>query len=240
MKSAAGGGAGFDPVGVPGIRRLRRHPRQHVRVRRSVQRRRPPPRRPAARRRPSLRSRNLVRGIGQGRGNVDPDSAPGNLREVQRIGRGARLDRQRLPAVQGPGTGPLPAGLLHRRAHLPPVPRRRQDHHQAVRRVPRRRTHRPRPQDHRQDSGGHRHRPAAAADGRRRSRIRRRPSRPSLRRRPRARALVLPARRHEPVLRDPGELHHRDARRRNPGADARRQRDGEGARKAPRPAPRCA
>ena len=33
----------------------------------------------------------------------------------------------------------------------------------------------------------------------------------------------------EPVLRDPGELHDRRARRRDPGADARRPRDGEGA-----------
>ena len=30
-----------------------------------------------------------------------------------------------LPAVPRPGPGPLPAGLLHRRAHLPAVPRRR-------------------------------------------------------------------------------------------------------------------
>ncbi len=46
VSAAAGAGAGFDPRDV---RRLRRHPRQHVRLRRPV-RRRAPARRTAARR----------------------------------------------------------------------------------------------------------------------------------------------------------------------------------------------
>ena len=48
------------------------------------------------------------------------------------IGRGAGLDAHHLPAVPRPGPGPLSAGILHRRAHLSAVPRRRQDHQQAV------------------------------------------------------------------------------------------------------------
>ena len=112
-------------VGVQRLRRLRRHPRQHVRLRRPV-RRRSPPRRTAARRRPALRPRDLVRGSGQGHRNVDPDSAPGELRDLQRFGRGARHRRRPTCShVPRPGTGPLPAGLLHRRAHVPAVPRRR-------------------------------------------------------------------------------------------------------------------
>ena len=137
-----------------------------------------------------------------------------------------------LPAVPRPGPGPLPAGLLHRRAHLPAVPRRRQGHHASRARpaaAPAASTQRA--QDHGQDSRRHRHRPAAAPAGRRRSRHRRRPGRPSLRRRPRAGARVLPARRRQPVLRDPGQLHDARARRRDSGADARRHRDREGARR---------
>ena len=79
-----------------------------------------------------------------------------------------------LPAVPRPGPGPLPAGLLHRRPHVPAVPRHGQDHHQAVRDLPRRRARDARAQDHGQDSRRHRHGPAAAAARRRRSRQRRR------------------------------------------------------------------
>ena len=43
----------------------------------------------------------------------------------------------RLPAVRRPRADPLPAGLLHRRADLPPVRRRGAGHHQGVPGVPR-------------------------------------------------------------------------------------------------------
>ena len=102
----------------------------------------------------------------------DPDSAAGKLRDLQRLGRGAGIVADRLRAVPRAGPGPLPAGLLHRRAHVPAVPRRRQVITQAVPGVPRRGARRARAQDHRQDSGRHRHRPAAPPAGRRRSRRR--------------------------------------------------------------------
>ena len=182
-------------------------------------------------RRPALRPRDQLRGIGARRRDLDPDSASGKLRDLRRHRRGAWIVAEHLFAVQRPGPGPLSAGLLHGRTHLPAVPRRREDHHQAVRELPRRGPHHPRAQDHRQDSSRHRHRPAAPAAERRRSGLGRRPGRPPLRGRPRARARVLPARRQQPVLRDPGELHHRRARRRGAGADARRHEDGQGARR---------
>ncbi len=88
---------------------------------------------------------------------------------------------------------------------------------------------RSRAQDHGQDPTRHRDRAAASAAGRRRSGRRRRPAGPPVCRRPRPGARVLPPRREQPVLRDPGELHDRRPRRRDPGADTRRTRDGQGA-----------
>ena len=138
VRSAAGGRRRLRSVGLQRVRRLRRHPRQHVRIRRSL-RRRSPPRRAAARRRSALRPGDRVRGIGQGRRDDDSDSATGELRDAVTAPAQRRASSPTTcPQCRGPGTGSLPAGLLHRCAHLPAVPRRRQDHHQAVPDVPRR------------------------------------------------------------------------------------------------------
>ena len=66
-------------------------------------RRRPPARRPAARRRPPLRPRDLVRGIGEGHRDHDPDPASGKLRDLQRFGCRQRIGAERLLAVPRPG-----------------------------------------------------------------------------------------------------------------------------------------
>ena len=95
--------------------------------------------------------------------------------------------------------------------------------------LPRRRPRHARAQDHGQDSRRHRARPAAAPAERGRSGRRRRPRRTSLRRRARAGARVLPARRRQSVLRDPGQLHDAGARRRDSScrrSTAPRQREG--------------
>ena len=63
----------------------------------------------------------------QGRRNDDSDSPPGKVRNLQRIGCSARLLADDLLDVSGPGPGPHPAGLLHRRAHVPAMPGRRED-----------------------------------------------------------------------------------------------------------------
>ena len=57
----------------------------------------------------------------------DSDSAAGDLRDLQRLRRRGRLLAGDLPAVPRPGPGAPAAGLLHRRRHLPAVPRRRPD-----------------------------------------------------------------------------------------------------------------
>ena len=91
------------------------------------------PRRPRARQRPALRPRDLLRGIGQGRRDDHRDPAPGDLRDVPRIRRGARQQPDDLPAVPGARTAALPAGVLHGGAHVRPLPGNRPDHHEAVR-----------------------------------------------------------------------------------------------------------
>ena len=221
----AGGGAGFDPSRLHRVRRLRRHPRQHVRLRRSV-RRRPPPRRSAARRRPALRPRDHLRGIGaaaprprfrfRGRKTARPATASGAA---------PGSSPTDLSAVPRPGPGPVPAGLLHRRAHLPAVPRRREGSSpsraaRAAARAASRASARSRSRFPPGIATGQQLR----LQGEGEAGLGRRARRPSLRRRPRAGARVLPARRHQPVLRDSGELHDARARRRDPGADARRHR----------------
>ena len=65
----------------------------------------------------------------QRRGDHDPDSAAGELRDVQGLGRGAGSAADRLPQCRGQGQVRFAAGLLHRRAHLSAVPRRRRDDH---------------------------------------------------------------------------------------------------------------
>ena len=145
-------------------------------------------------------------------------------------GAARRLEADDLPAVPGPRPAALPAGLLHRGAHVRPVPRHRLDHRQAVRDLPRRGARAEGAQAHRPHPGRHRHRPAPAPERRRRSRARRRTAGRPLRRHPRAGAPVLPARRQRPVLRDPGELPHAGARRRDQDPDARRRRAVHGSR----------
>ena len=160
-------------------------------------------------------------------------------RAAARARRRARR-RHVCPQCQRPGPGALPAGLLHRRAHLPAVPRRRQDHREAVPDVPRRRPRRARAEDHGQDSRRHRHRPAAAAAGRRRSAASAGGPAGHL-------YVVVHVQEHEFFRRDgmnlfceiPVNFTTRRARRRNPGADARRHRDASRCRKARRPARRC-
>ena len=106
----------------------------------------------------------------RGAETTHPDSAAGDVRDLQRQRRRAGLEADDLPAVPGPRPAPLPAGLLHRRAHVRPVPRHRIDHREAVRHLPRRRPRAEGAQADRAHSGRHRHRPAAAPDRRRRSR----------------------------------------------------------------------
>ena len=166
------------------LRRLRGHPRwpwQHVR--RPVRWRWPPAWRPAARRRSPIRPRDLVRRVGERRANHDSDSPSGKLRDVPRIGVCARILREHVSRLSGTRPGSVPAGILHRRAHLSAVSRRRQNRHQAVHRVPGRWTRRPRTQDSGEDPRRHLDRTAAASAGRRRSRIRRRAIRPPVCRR---------------------------------------------------------
>ena len=217
--SAAGGGRRVRSERVRRVRRLWRHPRQHVRVRRLFGGGRRGG--PAARGGSAVRPRDHLRGIGAGRRDHHSDSAPGTLRDVPRLGRSARLVADHLSAMPRTRPGPLPAGLLHRRPDVSAVPRRRPRHHQAVRDVSRRGHGRARAEAHREDSAGHRQRTAASTAGRRRSGRRRRAGRPSLRRHPRPGTRVLPAGREQSVLRNPRELHDPRARRRNPGADAR-------------------
>ncbi len=78
----------------------------------------PPARRPAARRRPALRPRDHVRAGRQGRRDHHPDSAPRDLRDLQGLRRGAGHHADHVPAVPGRGPAPLPAGVLHRGAHV--------------------------------------------------------------------------------------------------------------------------
>ena len=125
----------------------------------------------------------------------------GTVRDV-RAAPGAAPGSRRPPArtCHGPRPDPLPAGLLHGRAHMRPVRRRRPDHRQAVRRrAAARAAIDAGAQAHRQDPGGHRDRPAPAPVRRGRGRHGRRAAGRPLRRRARAGARVLPARRQRPA-----------------------------------------
>ena len=106
------------------LRRLRRHPRRPLRLRRPL---RPPARRPAARRRPALQPRAHLRG-----GGVRDRDARSRSRAPRRCetctGSGAAAGtaaRRPAPACGGARPGHVPAGLLQRRAHLRAVPRQR-------------------------------------------------------------------------------------------------------------------
>ena len=148
--------------------------------------------------------------------------APGNLRNVQaaRARRPAR--RPYLPAVPRPGTGPLPAGLLHRRAHRA---------RSAA--APARSITKP-CQTCRGAGRVARERkitvkiPAGIATGQQ-LRLQGEGEGGTAGGPPGDLYVVVHVQEHEffrregrPVLRDPGQLHDRRARRRNPGADARR------------------
>ena len=61
----------------------------------------PAPRRPAARRRPALRPRDYLRGVVHRHRNHDPDSARGDLRDLQGLGRGAPARRPRRARSAG-------------------------------------------------------------------------------------------------------------------------------------------
>ena len=102
----------------------------------------------------------------QGRRDDDPDSAAGGVRNVPGQRRRGRLEADDLPAVPGARPAPLSAGLLHRRAHLRPVPRHRIDHREAVPDLPRRRPRAEGEEAHRPHPAGHRHGPAPAPDRR--------------------------------------------------------------------------
>ena len=63
--------------------------------------------------------------------------AAGDVRDLPRHRRGRGVEADHVPAVQGSRPAALPAGLLHRGAHLRPVPRHRLGHRQALRDLPR-------------------------------------------------------------------------------------------------------
>ena len=108
------------------------------------------------------------------------------LRDLQRIGRGAGHHADDVPAVPRHRPAALSAGLLHRRAHLRPVPRQRKVITKPCPTCHGAGSDRAAAQAHGEDSRGHRHRSAPAPDRRRRSRRARRSARRSLRRHRRA------------------------------------------------------
>ena len=200
VAGAGAGAGGFDPTifadfsdifsGLGDVFGLRRYLRPAS-----------PARRSAARLRSSLRPRDLVRGIRDRHRNLDPDSARGNLRDVQGLWRRRAGHRaETCSQCRGLGTAAVPAGLPHRRSPVPQLPRHRQDDCETLSDLPRRRPRRPRAKTDGEDSGRDRNRSALASLRRRGTRIGRRTSRRSLRRRPRAGALVLPSRGRRPVL----------------------------------------
>ena len=140
--AARAGAGGFDPTIFADFSDIFSRPRRRVRPRRYL-RSAPPPRRTAARRRPALRPRDLVRRIRDRHGNDDPDSARGNLRNLQGIGRGGGHDGRNVQPVQGHGSAALPAGIPDRGAAVPELPRHRKDDRQAVPDLPRRGPRRP-------------------------------------------------------------------------------------------------
>ena len=86
----------------------------------------------AARRRPAVRPRDPLRRSRQRHGDDDPDPAAGDVSDVQRIGSGTGHRADHVSAVPRPGTDSIAAGVLHGLAHVPPVPRARSGHREAV------------------------------------------------------------------------------------------------------------
>ena len=111
--SGAGGGAGFDPTifadfsdifsGLGDVVRLRRHLRRPAAARRA-----------AARRRSALRPRDHLRGVGDRHRDDDPDSARGDLRDLQGLRR-----RRRHAAPRPARSAAAPASCATSRASSP-------------------------------------------------------------------------------------------------------------------------
>ena len=72
---------------------------------------------------------------------TDRDSAPRNVRDVPRLGRRAGQQPDDVSAVSGPRAAAIPAGILHRRAHVLALPGIGPRHREAVRDVQGRRAH---------------------------------------------------------------------------------------------------
>ena len=136
-----------------------------------------------------------------------------------------------MPAMPGTRAAAIPAGVLHRRAHLLAVRRHRPHHLQAVRDVQGRRPHGERAQADGQDSG--RVLPTGSGFGSAaKAKVgRRRACRRSLRLHRGCRARLLPPRGQQPVVRGSAELHDACARRQHRRADARRPRGVQGPRR---------
>ena len=73
-----------------------------------------------------------------GKQATDPGADLGALRGLQRLRRRRRRAAGDLPDLPGPRQGAGAAGLLHDRAHLPDLPRRRPGHQESLQRLRRR------------------------------------------------------------------------------------------------------
>ena len=121
----------------------------------------------AARRGPPVPSRDLSRGGRARPRDQAPDPPARGLRGLPRLGPGDRHHARDLRHLPRPGTGPLLAGLPHRRAPVPRLRRRRPHQPPPVRRLPRRRARRARATAHGHDPGGNRGWQPASPFGRR-------------------------------------------------------------------------
>ena len=159
VSAAAGAGAGFDPRD---LRRLRRHPRQHVRLRRPVRRRR---RRGGPQRGADLRYDLEISFLESATGAEPTIQIPRQetCETCKGSGAAAGSIADHLLDVPRPGPGAAAAGFLHDRRHLPAVPRRRPDDRQAVPDVPRRGPRDAGTQDQGEDPG--RASPTASSSG---------------------------------------------------------------------------
>ena len=172
------------------------------------------PRRPGARRRPALRPRDRVRGVVHRHRDDDPDSARGDVRDVQghRARRPARRARPVRSAAAPASCATSRASSSSRARAASAAARARSSGTPctACRGTGRVTQRSPR---HRADSRRHRRRPAPAPPRRGRARRRRRADRRSLRRHSRAAARRVPPRRRRPVRRSPRAVpHHGDGR----------------------------
>ena len=156
--------------------RLRRHLRPLRRLRRHL---RPRPDAPARgpRRRHRGRDQPLLRRLAARSRDPDPGRGRGRLPRVRRLGRPARIVAAGLPGVQGPRRHRREPGHVRALAHVPALPRERDDHREAVPALPRQR---PRAADEAlqgQDPGRRQGRDADPPQGQGRAGLRRRPAR---------------------------------------------------------------